>query len=228
MSETQPVLANDPAARTETGEIINQGKPLIEPVKTETIVEAKIEEPAKEGETLLTKPEDKPEDKPKAEVPEKYEFKLPDGLTLTPEVDTEVQAMFKDLGVSQDGAQKLVDFYSKQVLAAAEAPQKLVNEMRQNWQKDVKADSAIGHKLNEVKSTISKAIDSLPMSKDFRAALDLTGAGDHPAIIKGLYAWAQTMTEGKHVSGNGPTKFGTSNPQGKPASAASAVYPHLP
>ena len=46
----------------------------------------------------------------KTVIPEKYEFKLPEGVTLQPEQMAEVETVFKKLGLSQEQAQSLMDF----------------------------------------------------------------------------------------------------------------------
>lgn len=233
-------LANDPLARSPTGEIIDQkGTPLTTETKTEpkpdTVVDPKVEtptiDPAKPGETLLTKPEDG-EKKPDApSAPEKYEpFKVPEGFILSEPIAAEAGTLFKELNLSQDQAQKLIDFHAAKTREAAEAPGKLWADTQEEWVKAVKADPEIGSKLPVVKSTIAKAIDSLPapLAAEFRQAMDYTGAGNNPAFIKAFYKFATQLTEGGHVSGGGPSKFGQSAPADKPASLAAAMYPTLP
>lgn len=240
-------LANDPAARTESGAIIDQKTsfantettketpPSTDTVKTEpspnsessALPKSEGSEAAtpKEGETLLTKKDEAPV------VPEKYEpFKVPEGFTLDEAVSTEAGTIFKELGLSQDQGQKLVDFYTAKTVEAAQAPYKQWADTQEAWVKEVKADPEIGNKLPEVKATIAKAIDSLgpQLSGEFRSSMDYTGAGNNPAFIKAFYKFAQQLTEGSHVSGRGPSKFGQSSPGDKPTSAASAMFPNLP
>lgn len=192
-----------------------------------------VEPKAKDEPSLLNKKDDaaKPEAKP-AGAPEKYEpFKVPEGFALDPAVATEAGTLFKELGLSQDAGQKLIDLYSAKTAAAAEAPYKLYAETRQKWQADVKADPEIGGKLAEVKTTVSRALDAVAgseLSKQFREAMDLTGAGDHPAFIKAFYKLAQAVGEGTIVKGGGPTVPGQ-KASGSPArpTAAHALYPNL-
>jgi len=95
----------------------------------------------------------------------------------------------------------------------------------------MKADPDIGHKLQEVKQTISKAIDGLSdpkLAADFRAAMDYTGAGNNLAFAKVFFKLASLVTEGGHVAGTGPSRFGQGRPGAQPDSAAHAMYPALP
>ncbi len=226
---TQPSMDSVGVTRTETGEIVT-------PTAETTTPAPKAEST---GQTLLTeetKPEAKPETKPetKAEVPEKYEYKVPEGFTLDADTQTKIDAKFKDLGLSQDAAQSLVDMYIEQTTEAAQAPYAAYKEMTDGWRKDAEAHPDLRGKLGpgqEVNVRISKALDSLgdaQLVKDFKSLMDLTGAGNHPAFIRAIDKFAQRITEGTHVPGNGPTKDSQSAPGSAPPSTAAAMYPHLP
>ena len=157
-------------------------------------------------------------------VPDKYEFKDADAAVVE-----KATPIFKELGLSQDAAQKLVDFYNAQ---AAEST-KLVNDMRAEWRTQMSA-------LPEVASN-PKATEDMGRAKAtifendpkglaaFNEAMDLTGAGDHPAIVKAFLRFASRVNEGTHVSGRGPSPEGQASPNRavKP-SAAQSLYPNLP
>lgn len=240
-------LANDPAARTSEGAIIDQkGTPLttetVDPAKTETpTIDPKVETPtieAKDGTTLLTGKDgegEKKDGEAKPTVPEKYEpFKVPEGFTLNEEVAIEAGTIFKELGLSQDQAQKLIDFHTSKTREAAEAPGKLWADTQKEWTDKVIKDPALGDGKSglkpEVKATIAAAIDFLgpTLAPKFRQAVDFTGAGNNPDIVAGFYALGKLVKEGSHVSGGGPSKFGQSAPDAKPASIAAAMFPNLP
>lgn len=241
MSDTP--LANDPAARTETGEIKNVSETTT-PSTTETAavpetkpatptLEVKVEAGASETDkdkSLLNKTE---ADKAKPEgAPEKYEeFKVPEGYVLDPKIAEEASGIFKGMNLSQTQAQSLVDFYAAKTREAANAPFEAYTAMRQEWQTKVAADPEIGSKLPEVKQTVSRALDSLgdpKLASDFREAMDLTGAGDHPAFIKAFYKLAQQVVEGHSVRGSNPSPAGQKPPGAGPISAAKALYPNNP
>jgi len=160
-------------------------------------------------------------------APEKYEaFTAPDGYELDPGVVTEASTIFKEMGLTQKEAQQLVDFYAKKNLEAANAPVEFYKEMQDKWVAEIKADPEIGGKLDQVKTTVARAIDSLgdpKLANDFRAAMDMTGAGNNPAFIKAFYKLAQRVVEpSTPVSGSPRGTTGT------PTSAASRLYPSLP
>lgn len=187
-------------------------EPKTEPTKTEG-------EPPKDGE--------KP--KPTDGAPEKYsDFKLPEGVELSPEVVTEVSTLFKELGLSQANAQKLVDFHtstlSKTIEGIAKAPMDAWLAQKAEWKSQIKSDPEIGGKLAETRAAFGSALDSLGDPKlvaDFRKAMDLTGAGDNPAFIKVFVKMAERMSEGRRTDGGKP-------PGGTKPSAAQSMFPNLP
>jgi hypothetical protein len=190
-----------------------------------------------------TKPETKPEAKPaedeksdaKPGAPETYaEFKAPEGYTLDEATVAKATPIFKELGLSQDQAQKLVDFYGDLSREAAEEPFKAYEATRNGWRDEVIKDATLGNGKDglkpEVQARIQKAIDILPPADAtaLREALTLTGAGDHPAFIRAFNALADRLTEGSPVTGRGPSPHGQSaSGQGRPT-AAQALYPNLP
>lgn len=239
MADETVVNPNQPA-RTETGALVDQSQPA-----TTTQTETKPE-PAKskDGLTLLSKTEPtepaepaKTEDgdKGKPGAPEQYaDYKVADGFELVPEVKAKADALFKDLGLTQEGAQKAVDLYQDLVKEAQESPIKAYQDLGKQW-----ADEAMNHpdlkgKLGpgkEISVRIAKMLDGLPdqaLASDFRKVMDLTLAGNHPAFIRVLNHLAESRVEGTPVSGKGPSPAGQSEPGKDPPSTAAALWPNLP
>lgn len=230
-----PAPTTDPAgiARTATGEITTQPAP--ESTASTT--------PSPEGTTLLTEPAkteapktEAPKETKALEVaPEKYEdYKVPEGYEIAGELKTEIDGLFKGMGLSQTDAQKLVDFYVTQTKDAFQAPFDAYKEMTDGWRKDAMDHPDLKGKLGpgqEVNVRIGKFLSGLPdqqLAADFRALMDLTGAGNHPAFIRVIDYAARMLGEGTHVAGNGPAPGGQSAPGSRPPSAAQAIFPNLP
>lgn len=184
-------------------------------------------------ETLVTKSEapageDKPaEEAPKGEAPAALDFatlELPEGLTLADADKETVSALATKHGLSQDAVKDLLGEYASRLKTASEGPVKAFREINEKWQNEVRADKEIGgDKLPDVVKTIGKLLDN-PQFVDpgFKAALNLTGAGNNPAFVKTFYKLAKALTEGGHVSGNPPAA-------GKPpVGSPNALYPNLP
>lgn len=253
MSETP--LPNSAEARTADGTLKDQATaPLGTTVTKTPDPTVTIEEPApkapdssttapkaegstepkpEDGKTLLTKEEPKPEDKTasKEGAPEKYEpFKVPEGFELNKDNLAKAEGIFKELGLSQDAGQKLIDLYAEQIKSTITDPHKAFEAQQTEWQQAAQRDPEIGPKVKEIQQTLGRAFDTLDnpaLVREFKQVMDLTGAGDNPAFIKVLNAWAQQIIEGRPVRGAGPSPLGMGKLGAKPT-AAQALYPNLP
>lgn len=226
------VLANDAAARSPTGEILEPSQ---------------IKTPEPETKPAETEPKPEPEAKPAAEAkpdekkkeasvlnekgtPEKYDdFKLPDGFALAEESLAEATTLFKELGLSQERAQKLVDFHVKSTQEAFDAPFNLWKETQETWKNEIKSDPKLGHRLAEVKTNFARMLDGLgdqKLAQEFREAMDYTGAGNNPAFIRFIDTISQRLTEGGHVSGVKPAPVRAPG-EAAAGPSAHALYPNL-
>jgi len=231
---TDPPQGNQPAVREADGTLKDQTP---SPETTTLTPEKKPE-----GQSFLTqtpeapkeesKEEPKPEDKkPDAEgAPEKYaDFKVPDGFKFDEKALTEATAAFKELGLSQEKAQKLVDTYAKNTQQAIEAPYKQWADLQKEWLGDI--HDRFGSKAETVRTDISKAIDSaLPpsLARAFRGALDLTGAGTNPDVVEALSIMFKPFVEGPSIRPGGISPEANKAPNAPvQPSIAEAMYPHL-
>ncbi len=107
---------------------------------------------------------------------------------------------------------------------------KFVESMRADWRKQVSNDPEMAGKLDKIQSDIGqfKATLDPKLRADFEEAMNLTGAGDHPAFVKTFWKMSQSFIEGKHVSGSGPSPNGQTAPNTPKPTLAQAMYPHLP
>jgi len=206
------IAGNDPAARNADGSIIDQSKPVEAPA----VDPNKLADPAKPD--------------AKGAVPESYTFTAGDDQHLDEAAIGEVTPIFKELGLDQAGVDKLTGFYNKQVGNLMQRGMDAVNTMREGWRNEVTNDPEIGSKLDAVKAEIGQAFTQLPptLVAEVKEAMNLTGAGDHPAFVKTLYKFAQLINEGKPVAAGGPSPHGqVKNGAAGPPSIAHAMYPNL-
>ena len=247
---TDSPLPNDAAARSPTGEILDARptEPTTNPVDTTTTTptsttstppttQSATTEPAP-GETLLT---DKKADAKSAAAPETYAtFKAPEGHTLDAKMLETVTPIFKELGLSQDAAQKLIDLQVAREIESAKAPKATYDALRSDWRTKTTThpdianfvDKASGKTgIDGVKVNIGRALNALgdtELANGFKEAMDLTGAGDNPAFVRTFNKLASFVVEGSAVRGNGPSTAGQRAPGARPPSAAQALYPNLP
>lgn len=134
-------------------------------------------------------------DEKQGDAPEKYEdFKMPEGVE---NVDTELMGKFTEFAkannLSQDNAQQLVTMYAenmqKAATAAADAASKAWSDVTTEWETAVKADPELGGDNLEANLAIGLQAIKQFGDKDgkLQEALDLTGAGSHPEVIRFFY-----------------------------------------
>ena len=185
--------------------------------------------------TTLLNEDDAPAPVEAPVIPEAYELKAPEGATLLPEVVEAVTPILKELGITNEGAQKLVDFYLTQQRAETDRLVAENNALRKEWRtasenyistngKQVKAD--IGAALNQVFSNEDGTPNTEKLA-GFRQYMDMTGAGDNPFFVEAFHKLAKGMIEGKPVNGGKPSPLGQQAPGGGKPSRAAALYPNL-
>lgn len=143
-------------------------------------------------------------------VPEKYEFKLPEGYALDEALVGEFTPIAKELELSNDKAQKLVEFYTKAEEARAAKAEKEHSEMVSQWVKNAKADPEIGGA--NLDATIKSAQRALAAfgSESLKQLLSTTGLSNHPEVIRAFAKAGQHLREDKLVvseAANAPRSY---------------------
>lgn len=186
---TDPAPASDPvAAPVSESDHSAEGKPA-EPAK-----EPDVDKP---GEKEKPKEPEKKDEKPV--VPEKYEFKAPEGVEqLDPQALAVFEPIAKELGLSQEQAQKLVDIYPQIQQQQAEAWSKQVTD----WGDQVKADKEIGgDKFTANVGQAQKTLDQFG-TPALREYLEQSGLGNHPELVRIFAKVGKAMTEDSMVMPN--------------------------
>lgn len=165
--------------------------------------------------------EDSDADKSKDEgAPETYEdFSLPEGFEANNEILGDFTKFAKEHDMSQADAQKLIDMQTK---VQAQIPKMLEAEWdktQDKWQEATKNDKEYGGKeLDTSLSLAKKALDKYA-SDEFREALEVTGMGNHPELIRML------VNVGKGISEDDVLTKGTA--PGGDKSAADILFPDM-
>lgn len=156
-----------------------------------------------EGEGASKKPEDGKTDKGKEGAPEKYEFKFPEGVQADEALLGEFTPLAKDLGLSQEGAQKLVDLYTKTQTQMLQAQQERWEGLNKEWSDKSTADKEYGGAdLNKNVAIAKLAIDKFG-TPELKEALNLTGVGNHPEVVRFFYRVGKAISDDKFDTGNG-------------------------
>jgi hypothetical protein len=149
--------------------------------------------------------------------PTDYKFTVPQGIDASDPVVGAFAAAAADAGVTPETAQRLVDAAGPEIVKAMTAPYQAWKDLQENWQTQVRNDPEIGGAKFDrvVLPTIVKAMARYG-DPGLREALETTGAGNNPAIIRTLYTLSRMVTEGRLVQGN---------PVQSMKSAAERMYP---
>jgi len=156
-----------------------------EPPKTDAAPDAakdpKGQTDDKDGEgSEAKKDEGKEDEKPQPKAPEKYEFKVADGTPLDPEAVKGFEPIARELDLTQEQAQKLVDYQVSLVKAQNDS----WIATTKAWVEEVKGDPVIGGK--NLDSTLANGKRALKAfgSETFGKFLDQYGLGNHPEFIR--------------------------------------------
>ncbi|MCY1396709.1 hypothetical protein D9M71_116910 [compost metagenome] len=143
------------------------------------------------------KPKD--EGKPKG-APEAYtDFTLPEGFEMDGAVLDEFKGIAKDLGISQEAAQKLVDLQSKLATQQAAQAQEVMVQQRQQWADAVRADPEIGG--DKYDASVATAVKVVQFINDpqLTQLLNDSGLGNHPSLVKAFVKIGKSMSDDAFV-----------------------------
>jgi hypothetical protein len=139
-----------------------------------------------------------------APAPAEYALTVPPGMNA----DEPLFGAFKEIaakhGLTLEAAQDIVDMVAPKLTEALTQPYQLWKKTQENWQAEAKADAEFGGPdFARNMASIAKVLDQYCDPK-LRDALNVTGAGNHPAIIRSFWRLAQILTEPSHVAAAKP------------------------
>ncbi|MCH9329186.1 peptidase [Enterobacter hormaechei] len=149
------------------------------------------------------KPADKPDDKEKKPegAPEKYEFTAGEGVELDSDALKDFEPVARDLNLTNEQAQKLVDAYPKILAGVQQRQAEAWQKQTEGWAETVKADKEIGgDKLTANLSAAQRALDQFG-SPELKEYLNATGLGNHPDLVKTFVKIGKAMSEDGMVTG---------------------------
>lgn len=185
-----PAPAGEPAQKE--GDMSQPGAEGDKPVEDKPVDDKKpeVDKPA----------EKKEEDKPEG-APEKYEFQAAEGVELDSEALKDFEPVARDLNLTNEQAQKLVDAYPKILAGVQQRQAEAWQQTTEQWAADVKADKEIGGgKLTSNLSAAQRALDQFG-TPELKEYLNTTGLGNHPDLVKTFVKIGKAMSEDGMVTG---------------------------
>lgn len=160
------------------------------------------------------------EGKPAEGAPEKYEFIAPEGKEFDAEVIGQFSDIAKELNLTQEAAQKLVETMGPKI---AERQMAQVEMVRNEWAQQAQSDKEFGgDKLQENLAVAKKALDSFG-TPELRALLNESGLGNNPEVIRFMFRAGKAISEDTFVGNS----VGAGNKSGGPQdfnAKANALY----
>lgn len=146
------------------------------------------------------KPEEKDEQKPEG-APEKYEFQAGEGVELDAEALKDFEPVARELNLTNEQAQKLVDAYPKILAGVQQRQADAWQAQTEEWAATVKADKEIGgDKLTANLGVAQRALDTFG-TLELKEYLNGTGLGNHPELVKAFVKVGKAMSEDGVVTG---------------------------
>jgi len=157
-----------------------------------------------------------PEGEAEAKPAEYAEFKLPDGMAKDSKDFTDLVAVAKDMGLSQEAAQKFID----REAAGKRAQSNAVYEAGKAWAEQSAQDKEFGGDgYKENLSFVAKALDTFG-TPELGQLLKNTGLINHPEVLRVFFRAGKAISEDKVLTGAAASKEA-------PKSAAQRMYPNM-
>lgn len=192
-----PAPAADPAV-----DPVPAADPAADPVGTSLLGDADAAPAADPAADPAPVEGKEPEAAPPEGPPEAYELTAPEGITLDAEAIELATPVFKDLGLNNEQANKLMpvaaDFAKRIQGKSQQAVMSEVMAQRAAWADEAQNDPEIGGaKFKETMALSAKALDTLgyPKGSPFRNFLTDSGLGNHPEMIRAMRRIGEAVGE---------------------------------
>jgi hypothetical protein len=134
-----------------------------------------------------------------AKVPDQYEeFTAPEGAKLDADVIGEFKGLAKELGLTQEAAQKVVDLGPKLLEKWQAQQSQQAVEASAKWAEETRKDSEIGS--DENLAIAQKALTEFG-SEELKTLLNGSGLGNHKEVIRAFYRVGKAISEDGFVNG---------------------------
>lgn len=140
-------------------------------------------------------------------APEEYaDFAAPDGVELDATALDSFKPIAKELNLTQEQAQRIVDIQAETAQRWAEGVQQHVIDTRLGWRESAQADPEIGgEKFAENLAAAKHGLDTFGTA-ELKKLLDETGVGDHPEVVRFFYKVGKANSEHDFVNSGKPEK----------------------
>lgn len=136
-----------------------------------------------------------------SEVPEKYEYNLPEGMEVDQALADKFEPIAKEAGLTNDQVNKIAPVIAEHLQDMAEKQTEAWQNTVEKWGEELKADPEFGGaKFNDNVEIAKKAINQFG-GEELTKALEETGMGNHPALVKFAHAVGKAIGEDGFIDG---------------------------
>lgn len=204
----ETVLTGQPNTEPATG-TEGQGEPAPEPTEGQPKGqpgegEGKGEPAAEPQEGEQGKKEGEGEGEAESQAPESYEWKAPEGYEgeLDQAAIEQFEPIAKELGLTQEQADTMVKLHAESIQRAQQQARDNWAQQLETWQTELREDPDFGGaKFDENVATAVKAVEQFG-SPGLKEALEQTGMGNHPELVRTFAAIGKAISEDKIHMGN--------------------------
>lgn len=164
----------------------------------ETVVKAK-ETYAAEKKSAKEAAEKAAQEANKSKAPEKYELKLPENSPLSAASIDKISSYAKEKGLSNDAAQAILERESQAVAEYRDSKMAELEETSKGWLETAKTDKEIGGEAFKQNAELAKRVVDRYGDKEFKEALNSSGFGNHPGLVKLLVRVGKQMSSDQLV-----------------------------
>lgn len=165
------------------------------------------------GDDKSAKPDaDKKPDGP----PEKYEFTMPEGVTLDATLAEKVDPVLRELNLTNEQANKLASAFAEHRVSEAQRQSDAYTQQVEDWGKQAREDKEFGGAAFEQNVPLAQKAIAQFGSPELKTLL-ADGLGNHPELIRFC------VRVGKAIGEDGGVNSGSST---TPKSAADVLYDH--
>lgn len=166
------------------------------------------EEKAQSGDDKASEEDEKKSDDEDKSTgaPEAYEaFTVPKGMNFDGERLEQFQAFAKENDWDQATAQAAIDYYTKGLEEALVLQQDQWGEIKAGWRKEAEARPSLKAEDGTIDAAVARAKQAAEAlgGPALIKAFDMTGVGEHPAVIEAFNELAKhTLEDGSFAFGN--------------------------
>lgn len=132
-------------------------------------------------------------------VPDKYDLKLPDGSLLDAKATEKVSSFAKEMKLTQTEAQAVLERESALLASYVDNQKQHLAQQQKEWVESVKVDKELGGDNFNKNIEMAKRVVDRYGTDSFKKALNDSGLGNHPELVRFVSRIGKAMSEDQLV-----------------------------